>query len=85
MKIVALAVALLLGLTASAAHAGKGIFEAPMISVNSGAEVPGSEGKIERDGIVKVEVRHVHAVRAPGAIEHRARHDDSRGRGRAEV
>jgi hypothetical protein len=56
MRIMALAVALLLGLTASAAHAGKGIFEAPMVSASSGAEVPGSEGKIERDGIFKVEI-----------------------------
>ena len=56
MKIVAIAVALLFVLTASPAHAGKGIFEAPMVSATTGAEVPGSEGKIERDGIFKVEV-----------------------------
>ena len=56
MKIATLAVALLLGLTASAAHAGKGIFESPMVSASSGAEVLGSEGKIERDGVFKVEV-----------------------------
>ena len=56
MRIITLAVALLLALTTSAAHAGKGVFEAPMVSVVSGAEVPGSEGKIERDGTFKAEI-----------------------------
>lgn len=37
---------------------GQGIFEAPMVDVNPGpnAEVPGSEGKIEREGEFKVEI-----------------------------
>ena len=56
MKIITLTFALLLGLTASAAHAGKGIFEAPLVNASIGAEVPGSEGKIERTGAYKVEV-----------------------------
>jgi hypothetical protein len=54
-RIVTVVIALSLGLSTSAAHAGKGIFEAPMV-VPGGAEVQGSEGKIERDGIVKAEV-----------------------------
>jgi hypothetical protein len=37
---------------------GQGIFEAPMVDVNPGPnlEVPGSEGKIEREGEFKVEI-----------------------------
>jgi len=50
----ALIFALLFGLTASVAHAGKGIYEAPMLDLNTSAEV--GEGKIERDGTYKVEV-----------------------------
>lgn len=56
MRIITLTVALLLGLMASAAHAGQGIFEAPMVNTSTLAEVPGSEGKIERDGAYKVEI-----------------------------
>ena len=49
------------GLAGGTAYAGKGIFEAPLVA-NGGAEVAGSEGKIERGGDYKVEIEGIAAL-----------------------
>ena len=61
MAVLAVVVAVTFNTATAQGKPGKGIFEAPMVDVTLNVEVPGSEGKIEREGAFKVEIPGVAA------------------------